>query len=132
MKWVDNFTLKINFWIGIVIIMLIAGCSNINNPDSGNRELRIVSGTWKGKKVEYIAGQIAVAIKDNVSTKEVTKLFDRLNLHIVKGFDQLGTALVETAGTADIFPTIEKLNNSPLIRYAEPSIVAHTTNDDTT
>jgi len=72
-----------------------------------------------------------VAIADTAAPSEIADLFDRYHLTIVRDFDTLGTALVKTPESTDLMQTIQHLNNSSLIRYAEPNLVMTTTGDTT-
>ncbi len=124
MRQYGNLVFPMRALLVITIAMVVTGC--IWNPEEGEDEVQFESGIWQGNEVEYVKGQIVVALADGVEPQDVADLFDKLHLTMVKDFDVLRTALVDIPEPADLMETIAQLNESPLIRYAEPNMVMTT------
>lgn len=112
-------------------LFLITGCGRINGPPKTGDSGQIVSGVWKGQQVQYIDRQILIVVADQAAPNDINDLLNRFHLTIVKNFDKLGTALVQVPESADLMEIIAQLNNNSLLRYAEPNLIARTTEDTT-
>jgi len=130
MRRFTNSLLHQSGFLILIGLFLITGCGRLNGPPKTEESEQIVSGIWNGKQVQYIDRQIIIAVTDQAAPDNIKDLFNRFHLTIVQNFDKLGTALVEVPESADLLPTIESLNNHPLIRYAEPNLIATTTDAD--
>ncbi|MFQ6609076.1 MAG: S8 family serine peptidase [Fidelibacterota bacterium] len=67
--------------------------------------------------------QILVGLKRGVTPADVDVFFEQIDVTVVKDFDRLKIALLETPVDGNLFESIQLLNQSPLIRYAEPNMV---------
>lgn len=132
MRRLTNFLLHQLVSLVLMGFFLITGCGRINGPPKTGDSERVVSGVWKGQQVQYIDRQILIAVTDQAAPDDINDLFNRFHLTIVQeDFDKLGTALVEVPEPADLMQIIAQLNNNALIRYAEPNLIARTTEDTT-
>ncbi len=85
----------------------------------------ILTGFWNGEEVEYVERQILIGLAPGVVPADVVSLLVQNNATVVEEFDRLNIGLLEIPLEADLFQTIEVLEQSPLVRYAEPNLVDH-------
>jgi subtilisin family serine protease len=84
---------------------------------------KIMKGMWKGTEVEYIEGEILFQANTKAKLSDLEKLFEENRAKLVQGLDQLGMGMLEVPPSLDIFPVIQNLNSSDLIKFAEPNLV---------
>lgn len=85
----------------------------------------ILTGFWNGEQVEYVERQILIGLAPGVVPADVVSLLAQNNATVIEEFDRLNIGLLEIPSEADLFQTIAVLEQSPLIRYAEPNLVDH-------
>ncbi len=107
-----------------IMFVLVFTLAIVNGQTLGGKA--ILTGTWNGQEIEYIDGQILVGLEQGSPRSSVDNLFLQENLTVVKDFDRLNIALLETESGADLFEKINTLNNSSNISFAEPNGVIHT------
>ncbi len=86
-------------------------------------EGNILSGNWKGYNTKYVKGEIIIGLAEGISKANVTDLFEENGINLIREFGLLSIGLVDVCCEQDIFELIPTINNSPLIRFAEPNIV---------
>jgi thermitase len=94
---------------------------------------KIMKGMWKGNQVEYIEGEILFQVNAKAKLSDLDKLFKENRAKLVQGLDRLGMGMLEVPLSLDIFPVIQSLNSSDLIKFAEPNLVdypLYSPNDD--
>ena len=83
----------------------------------------IMKGMWRGKQVEYVEGDILFKANPKVKLSDLEKLFEKNQVRLVQGLDKIGTGMLETDPSLDIFQVIQNLNSSNLMEFAEPNMV---------
>lgn len=86
---------------------------------------QILQGTWKGRVVKYVSGELAIKLRTGTNTQSLTSLFRRLHSRIKQDFDKLGWGWVEVPDTSDIMALVSAVRESPLVEVAEPNFVMH-------
>ncbi len=90
----------------------------------GNKLIK--KGIWKGKAIDYVSGQVAVFLKPEITQANFTPLIGSFPATVVRDFDNLGVGVLEAPDSVDIFPIIDALEQSPLLRAVEPIGITHT------
>jgi subtilisin family serine protease len=91
---------------------------------------KIMKGMWKGNEVEYIEGEILFQVNAKAKLSDLEKLFEENRAKLVQGLDRLGMGMLEVPPSLDIFPVIQNLNSSGLIKFAEPNLIDYPLPDD--
>lgn len=117
----------LNVLSGVTSLIIVVMCilSQALSQSFGDR--MILTGVWHGREVEYVERQILVGLQRGVTPADVDVLFEQIDVTVVKDFDRLKIALMETPVDGNLFEIIQLLDQSPLIRYAEPNMVYHET-----
>ncbi len=84
---------------------------------------RILKGTWMGKEVEFVAGEILFKMKPGSKLNDVEGIFKKNKAKLVQGPDQLGMGKLVVPSSVDLFKVIENLNSNHLIEFAEPNLI---------
>ncbi len=106
--------------MGIILVALTL----VSGQTLGGRA--ILTGTWNGKEVDYVEGQILVGLNKSQNRSAVYPVLAQAGLTVVSGFNRLNIALVEIESGADLFAKISVLNGSSHIDFAEPNMVIYT------
>lgn len=88
-----------------------------------NNSFKIKKGFWNGHEIEYINGQIAIKLKENIYKNALHNLCSNLNLTIKSDVDIIHWALVECPNGLNIFNFINRIKTNPIIEAVEPNVV---------
>lgn len=88
---------------------------------------KIITGIWKKKEIEFVAGEIVVKFKPGKERNSTffKKLFkkDLENARIKRDFDRMGVGLVEFDEKTDVLKVCQELGKNPEIEFVEPNII---------
>ena len=111
----------------IFFLLVIAIYQNTPNLSWGAEKVysgkAIKTGIWRGKRVDYVDGQILIGLKQGVTVNIVRQVLVDAQTTLVADFDILGIGMVEVKEGSDIFAKIRVLNSHPLIQFAEPNLI---------
>lgn len=103
----------------IIILFLVLSVSiNAQEMFSGKR---IISGTFEGRAMKYVDGEIAIKLKEGFQRESISDALLSLNASIKRDFDELGWGWIELPEGTDIIPVIEMLKRRNEVQYAEPN-----------
>ncbi len=83
----------------------------------------ILTGTWMGRQIEYVEGEILFKMKPGVKSSHLLPLLTETKSVLVEGPDRLRMGKLEVQAPADVFLVLENLNSSDLIEFAEPNMI---------
>ena len=84
-------------------------------------------GTWRGKEIEYIPGEILVKFKADVTPQEIQGLLDRYEATIKQEIGHSGVKVLQVADTPDFLYKVKEMDEEPIVEYAEPNIIHYIT-----
>ena len=95
---------------------------------------KIIRGTWKRRRVDYVSGEIVVAVREDqvkriqvAEQKEEIKrnLLEQLpkGSRIIRDFSARGMVRIEVPEAEDLLGIIQHLATHPNVEYAEPNII---------
>lgn len=128
---------------GSIIILFIASHFCCYNASQGRaRDEKNTSERPEQKAEEqkdspapYVEGQVLVKFKEGGSPDKLASILPGAEVEVVDHFPEIGAYCIEIKGAGTVPEIIEKLEDSPLIEYAEPNYLqfpAQTTSDDST
>ncbi len=85
----------------------------------------VKSGIWKGKQLQYIAGEISVKLTSAASETQIQLLFERHNATVVDPVDELGWGTIRLPERKSVLSVAKALKKSPLVIEAGPNMVIH-------
>jgi serine protease len=83
----------------------------------------VLTGTWNGNTVEYLATEILVILESGYEQKDVESLFKTHNATISRDFDKLGFGKIEIPEKTSVLTLAVTLSNESSIHAAEPNFV---------
>ncbi|UCB52472.1 MAG: S8 family serine peptidase [Candidatus Zixiibacteriota bacterium] len=83
----------------------------------------ILTGTWMGREIEYVEGEILFKMRPGVKASSLLPLLAETRTVLVEGPDRLRLGKVEVRSPGDVLRVLEDLNSSDLIEFAEPNMV---------
>lgn len=86
---------------------------------------RIITGTFEGKTMKYVDGEIVIKLKEGFQRESISDALLYLNASIKQDFDELGWGLIELAEGTDIIPIIKMLKRRNEVQYAEPNQILY-------
>ena len=81
------------------------------------------TGTWEGRQIEYLEGEIAIILNPGAVRADVLPLFQSHGATIKRDFDKLRWGLIELPEAVDVLSLAAALKRNPLIEVAEPNMV---------
>ncbi|MCK4788677.1 MAG: S8 family serine peptidase [Desulfobacteraceae bacterium] len=106
-------------------------------PIRAFREKKILKGTWKRRRIEYVSGEVIVRVKDEQlkklkvekeSDQMRQKLLDELpkGSKIIRDFNRQGRIRIAVPDDVELLEIIQALEKRSLVKYAEPNIIHQT------
>jgi subtilisin family serine protease len=105
---------------GILLLLFLSVNTTIF---SQGRPDWIKVGIWKGRQIQYVAGQIAIKVKPGVTKADIAPIIQQIEGKFLEEIDVLRWTTISVPKEADIFKIIEQLQRHPLIEVAEPNLI---------
>ena len=121
MKTIKDISKAIFFTL---IIFILLPTNLFSQTKVGGRA--VISGIWNGKAVKYASGEIAVELKENTLTTQLSPIFKKYNAVLIQNFDKLGWGWITIPDSTDIITVISELQKNPAIKTVEPNFITHT------
>ncbi len=113
----------------LLCFMLLAAMASTANAQETIGGKAILQGTWQGRQIEYVEGEIAIILESEMGTSAVQTLVQEYDATFLQNFDGQGWGLIELPEEADVLEIAEELAEDENIRSAEPNMVIHTMDD---
>jgi hypothetical protein len=118
--------MKTNTFLTVYVIVISFLVLNVTiNPQEMFAGKRIITGTFEGKAMKYVDGEIAIKLKEGFYGESISNALLNLNASIKQDFDELGWGLIELLEGTDIMPVIEMLKRRNEVQYAEPNQILY-------
>ncbi|NWG29372.1 MAG: S8 family peptidase [Ignavibacteriaceae bacterium] len=122
--------MKTNSFLTVYVIIISFFLLNVPiNAQEMFAGKRIIAGTFEGKTISYVDGEIAIKLREGFQKESISDALLNLNALVKQDFDELGWGLIELSQGTDIIPIIKMLKRSNEVQYAEPNQIlsAHQT-----
>lgn len=97
-------------------------CVNTTNAET-LAGVEILTGTWQGESVEYLAEEILVGLNTGETQASFTVELGAIPAAIVRNDDGTGFVKLQVNTGQDIFNVIDQVSLLPSVRYAEPNLI---------
>ncbi len=115
---------KINklFAMCIISCLCCLCCVNTGNAETLNG-VEILTGTWQGESVEYLAEEILVGLNIGETQAGFTGDLGSIPATVVRNDDGSGFLKLQVNTGQDLFNIIDQVSQLPSVRYAEPNLI---------
>lgn len=85
--------------------------------------VEIVSGTWQGETVEYLAGEILVGLNSSKTQAGFASELGSIQAAITRNDDGTGFLKLQIDAGQDLLSVIDQVSQLPSVSYAEPNLI---------